>query len=390
MKFRLFLLPALWLLFVTGCQKKPDAVAPASPTPTPTDPHATRIGFFVPQTGAQSSFGADATKGAILAEKEINAAGGVFGHPLKLIIVDTKSNPEETAKAVKELIEKDHVVALVGEIATDRSLVAAPIAQAAGIPMITPASTHEAVTATGDFIFRACYTDAFQARAMSEFAWSIDANKAAILYDASNPYGMELAGIFQKDFEAHAGAKIVAQQTYRAGDTDFTNQLNALKAAGPEVIFLPSYYKEAALIISQARQLGIDIPFLGADGWDSPEFLHAGGSAVNNCYFSSHFSAESPAPRAESFVKDYLAAYNEPPPPLAALTYDSVNLVVAALKSAGVAEPVPLKTALAATKDFDGVTGTITFDEKRNPTKPDLIIRVQNGKFTYLETVSPK
>lgn len=346
-------------------------------------------GFFASLTGPQGTFGEDAIKGAQLAAEQINAQGGILGHPFKLVVRDTQSTTEGTIQAVNDLIDKEDAVALIGEITTDRSMAAAPVAQEKGIPMITPGSTHEGVTAVGDFIFRVGYTDPFQANAMARFARSIDVEKAALLYDNSTAYGRDLAGTFKSDFEA-LGGKIYAVGTYRAGDTDFKAQLEQIKAQNPEVIFLPSYYTEAALIITQARQIGLDQPFLGTDGWDSPEFLRIGGDAVNNSYFSGHFSAESNNPQVQEFVKTYTAAYGAPPPPLAALAYDSVYLLADALKRAGSDDPIPLKNALAGTQDFPGVTGNITLDEKRNPNKPVVIIRVDKGKFNYLETVQPK
>ena len=356
--------------------------------PAPEDPLATRIGFFAPMSGAQASFGKDAVNGAELAIEEINLAGGVLGHPVKLIIKDTESQPEQTTAVVTELINTDKVAALVGEMATDRSLIAAPLAQASGIPMITPGATNEKVTAAGDYIFRACYTDAFQAAVMAKFARSIDVEKAAILFDASNPYGSGLMEAFKADFLKHGGT-IVAEEFYRAGDTHFTAQLNAIKEKNPDSIFLPSYYPEAALIIRQARQLGIDAPFLGTDGWDSTEFLKVGGQAVNNCYFACHFSSEQVSDKVKAFNDAYNAKFQSAPPPLAALTYDSLWLVADALKRSGSTDPVALRDAIAATSGFAGVTGSITFDQSRDPKKPAIVIRVQDGKFTYLETIEP-
>jgi branched-chain amino acid transport system substrate-binding protein len=244
------------------------------------------------------------------------------------------------------------------------------------------------VTAVGNYIFRACYTDAFQAAVMAKFGRSIDVEKAAILFDASNPYGNGLKDAFKADFLKRGGS-IIAEESYRAGDTDFTAQLNAIKAKNPESIFLPSYYTDAALIIKQARQLGIDVPFLGTDGWDSNEFLKIGGQAVNNCYFACHFSTEHVSDKVKAFNDAYSAKFQSTPPPLAALAYDSVWLVADALKRAGSDEPAALRDALAGTKDFPGVTGTITMDQDRNPKKPGIVIRVQDGKFTYLETTEP-
>ncbi len=377
-------------VLLAGCDKKPSRAAP-TPTPQPgEDSLTTRLGFFASMSGAQASFGNDAINGARLAVEEINTTGPVLGHPLELIVKDTQSQNDETSIVVNQLIDDDKVAVLIGEIATDRSLAAAPLAQERNVPMITPGSTNEKVTATGDYIFRVCFTDAFQAAVMAKFARSIDAVKAAILFDPSNPYSAGLAESFKKDFLA-GGATIVAEEFYRAGDKDFAMQLNAIKARMPEIVFLPSYYSDAALIIRQARQAGLDVPFLGTDGWDSPEFLKVGGEAVNNCYFSGHFAVESKAAEVKHFVEAYTAKYGAAPPPLAALAYDAVYLAVDGLTRSGTTEAAPLRDALAATKDFPGVTGKISLDQDRNPNKPGIVIRVEDGKFTYLETIeAPK
>lgn len=381
---------ALAVLVYAGCGKKPAPPAP-QPTPEPTpaeDPRATRLGFLAPLSGAQASFGQDAIRGAELAAEEINASGGIFDHPLVLKVKDTASLPEKTGDAVTSLIETDKVAAIIGEIATDRSLIAAPLAQARGIPLITPGSTNEQVTQAGDYIFRICYTDAFQASVMAKFARSMKVDKAAVLSDPSNPYSAGLAEIFKKDFTAASGT-IVAEETYRAGDGGFARQLDAIRAKGPEVVFLPSYYGDAAPIIREARQVGLDVPFLGTDGWDSPEFLKVGGTAADNCYFSGHFSAESKIPHVVTFTEAYAKKFGSPPPPLAALSYDAVYFVAEALKRAGSAESPALRDSLAGTRDFSGVTGKISLDANRNPAKSAVITRVENGKFTYLETIEP-
>jgi branched-chain amino acid transport system substrate-binding protein len=339
-------------------------------------------------TGSQASFGTDAIGGAKLAVDEINAEGGVLGQPVSLIVKDTESQTEKVATLVGELIDTDKVTALVGEITTDRSLVAAPIAQQRGIPMITPGATNEKVTAAGNYVFRACYTDAFQAAVMAKFARSLEVEKAAILYDESNPYGSSLRDAFKAEF-AKQGGSIIAEESYRAGDADFARQLNAIKLKSPDSIFLPSYFSDAALIIKQARQLGVEGPFLGTDGWDSNELLKIGGSAVNNCYFASHFSSEHLSDKGKTFNEAYRAKFQAESPPLAALAYDAVWLVADALKRAGSAEPAALRDALSGTKDFPGVTGTITMGEDRNPRKPAAVIRIQDGKFTYLESAEP-
>ena len=402
--FRPIHLLALGFLALAGCNKPAPPVAPKktqptpaasatespapTPRPTPEDPNAIRIGFLAPMTGPQGSFGDDAILGANLAVEQINAAGGVLGHPIRLIVKDTRSLEEEAVAMTDALIDSDKVCAIIGEIASDRSLAAARAAQPKGIPVITPAATHEQVTAVGDCIFRVCYTDPFQGRVMAKFARSIDVTKAAILFDPANPYSAGLTRSFKNDFVTHAG-QIVAEETYSQGAKDFTAQLTAIKNAQPEIVFLPAYYADAALIIQQARVAGITVPFLGTDGWDSQDFLKTGGDAVNNCYFTSHFSAGNTKQNVPEFVTAFQAKNNVPPPQLAALAYDAVKLTADAISRAGNTTPESIKTALVATKDFSGVTGKITFDESRNPKKDAVILRVEKGAFTYLETVEP-
>ena len=367
------------------------------PTPTPApvelpkpsvDPLAARVGLFIPLTGSQASFGIDALNGAKLAVDEINEQGGVLDHPVNLIIKDTESQTEQIATLVGELIDTDKVIALIGEITSDRTLTAARLAQERSIPLITPSATHEKITAVGDYVFRVCYTDAFQAAMMTKFARSLDVDKVAMLFDGNNPYGTSLSNAFKVEF-VKLGGSIVAEESYRAGDVDYATQLKAIKLKNPDIVFLPSYFAEAAVIIKQARQLGIEVPFLGTDGWDSNELLTFAGQAVNNCYFASHFSSEHLSENAKSFSEAYRAKFQAAPPPLAALSYDAVRLVADALKRSGGTDSTALRDTLAKTNDFAGVTGTIAFDQDRNPKKPGIILRVQDGKFTYLETVEP-
>lgn len=237
------------------------------------------VGQFASLTGAQATFGQSTDRGVQLALLEINGAGGVLGQPIRLITKDNQSKPGETSTVVRELITRDKVVALIGEVASGRSLEAAPIAQRNGIPMISPASTNEKVTETGDHIFRVCFIDPFQGTVCAKFAHKLGAKKAAVLVDVSKDYSLGLAKSFKKEFEAEGGT-ITGQQSYSGGDKDFSAQLTAIKGANPEVVFLPAYYTEAPLIIRQARQLGITVPFIGGDGWDSPELAQVGGSAV--------------------------------------------------------------------------------------------------------------
>ena len=361
-------------LVTLSCSKKKEAGIP--------------VGQFASLTGAQATFGQSTDKGVQMALEEINSSGGVLGQPIRLITKDNQSKPGETSTAVRELITRDKVMALIGEVASGRSLEAAPIAQRNGIPMISPASTNEKVTETGDHIFRVCFIDPFQGTVCAKFAKKLGATKAAILVDVSKDYSLGLAKSFKKEFEDKGGT-ITGQQSYSGGDKDFSAQLTAIKGANPEVVFLPAYYTEAPLIIRQARQLGITVPFIGGDGWDSPELVQVGGAAVEGCYFSNHFSNQSTDPKVVAFVQSYRKKYGDDPDAMVALGYDALYLLADAMKRAGTTDPAKVTEAIAATKDFPGITGKITLDEHRNPNKPAVMLQIKNGKFSFVESVAP-
>ena len=346
------------------------------------------VGQFASLTGGQATFGQSTDKGVQLALEEINGSGGVLGQPIRMITKDNQYKPGETSTVVRELITRDKVVALIGEVASGRSLEAAPIAQRSGIPMISPASTNEKVTETGDHIFRVCFIDPFQGTVCAKFAGKLAAKKAAIITDVSKDYSLGLAKSFKAEFLKNGGV-ITGEQSYSGGDKDFSAQLTAIKSANPDVVFLPAYYTEAPLIIRQARQLGITAPFIGGDGWDSTELISVGGSAVEGCYFSNHFSNQSTDPQVVAFVDAYRKKYHEDPDAMVALGYDSLKLLADAMKRAGTTDPDKVNAAIAATKDFPGITGKITLDEHRNPTKSAVMLQVKNGKFAYVETIAP-
>ena len=371
----LFLLVALTVLpALTSCSKKVETGIP--------------VGQFGSLTGAQATFGESSDKGVQLALEEINGSGGVLGQQIRLITKDNQSKPGETSTAVRELITRDRVVALIGEVASGRSLEAAPIAQRSGIPMISPSSTSEKVTEAGDHIFRVCFIDPFQGKVCAKFARGLGVTKAAILTDVSKDYSMGLTKSFRSEF-ASGGGVITGEQSYSGGDKDFSAQLTAIKAGNPQVIFLPAYYTDAPLIIRQARQLGITVPFIGGDGWDSPELVAVGGDSVEGCYFSNHFSNQSTDPKVTSFVTAYRKKYGSDPDAISALGYDTLFILADAMKRAGTTDPAKVNAAIAATKDFPGVTGKITLDEHRNPNKPAVMLQVKKGKFVYVETIAP-
>ena len=350
-----------------------------------------KIGEYASLTGKEASFGQQSHKGLTLAIEELNAAGGVLGKKLELITEDNQTKPGESATAVKKLISRDKVVALIGEVASGRSLEAAPIAQAAKIPMIAPAATNPKVTQTGNYIFRVCFIDPFQGTVMAKFAQTdLKAKKVAVLSSVSNAYSVGLAKFFKETFTANGGI-IVSEKNFSEGDKDFRAQLTAVKAAGADAVFVPSYYTEAALIARQARDLGLNVPFFGGDGWVADQLLEIGGEALNGCYYSTHFSPENQDPVVQAFVKKFKARWgaNENPDAFAALGYDAAYVLVDAIKRAGSTEGPKLRNALASTKNFSGVTGVTNIDANRDASKPAAIIAIKNGKLEFLKTVAP-
>ncbi len=287
-----------------------------------------------------------------------------------------------------KFISEDHVVAVLGEVASSKSLEAAPICQENHIPMISPASTNAKVTQVGDYIFRVCFIDPFQGKVMAKFALSKGWTKVAILRDVKQDYSVGLADAFEKSFTA-GGGTIVAKEDYSTGDKDFRAQLTAIQAANPQAIFVPGYYAEVALIARQARELGIKGPLLGGDGWVGESLLKVAGNALDGSFFSNHYSQDDPSPIIQNFVKAYQAKYGEKPDAMAALGYDSAKLLADAISRAGTADEPKLRNALAETHDFKGVTGDITLDADRNATKAAVILTIGNGGFQFVQRVEP-
>jgi branched-chain amino acid transport system substrate-binding protein len=347
------------------------------------------IGEYGSLTGNTATFGTSTKNGSEMAFREINAEGGVLGRQVRLIVEDDQSKPEEAATAVTKLINQNSVQAVLGEVASSRSLAAAPICQGAQVPMVTPSSTNPKVTQVGDYIFRVCFTDIQQGEADAKFAAeSLKIKKAALLYDVRNDYSVGLRLVFAQKFKEYGG-EIVGEQSYSEGDSDFRAQLTQLKSANPELIYVPGYYTEVGTIARQARDLGITAPLLGGDGWDSPRLWEIGGRALNGCYFSNHYSVDDPAPAVQKFVKAYRAKYGETPDALAALGYDAARILADAFRRAGSTDGPKVRDALAATKDFPGVTGSITIDKDRNAIKPVVILKIEDGKFLFQEKIEP-
>jgi branched-chain amino acid transport system substrate-binding protein len=349
-----------------------------------------KVGEYASLTGKEAGFGQTSHHGIVLAIEEINAAGGVLGKKLELVAEDDETKAGESATAAKKLISRDKVIALLGEVSSSRSLEAAPVAQAAKVPMIAPAATNEKVTQVGDYIFRVCFIDPFQGRVMAKFAKEdLKAHRVAILSSVSNAYSLGLAKAFKETFLA-GGGEVVAEKSFNEGDKDFRAQLTAVKSVPIDAVFVPSYYTEAALIVRQARDLGITVPFFGGDGWEDEQLLKIGGDAMNGCFYSTHFSAQNTDPVVAQFVEKYKARWNgEVPGAFSALGYDAVHVLVDAIKRAGTTQGATLRDALADTKNLPGVTGITTLDKDRNASKPATIIAIRDGKLQFDKTVAP-
>jgi branched-chain amino acid transport system substrate-binding protein len=363
-----------------GCTNKSDK------TPT----NEVVIGEYGSMTGNEATFGQSTDKGIRLAIDEKNAAGGIKGKHIRLVAEDNQGKQDETAAVVRKLITRDKIVALIGEVASNRSLIAAPIAQQAKIPMITPSSTNPEVTKVGNFIFRVCFIDPFQGSVMARFTdGTLKLKRVAILKDQKSDYSLGLAEYFTKKFK-ELGGTIVGEATFQNGDTDFKAQLTQLRGQQPEAIFIPAYYTEVGLIARQAKQLGIKAVLLGGDGWDSPKLFEIGQSAIEGSYFSNHYTTESPVPATQEFIKKYKTRFNETPDGLAAMGYDAAGVLIAAMEKAPDLTPSAIRDAIAQTKGFPGSTGTITLNSERNPEKEAFIVQVKGKTLKFVTKIDPQ
>lgn len=367
---------------LAGCNKSNDS--------SQTGSDVIKIGEFASLTGREASFGQMSHDGTALAIDELNAGGGILGKKLVLLTEDNQSKQGESKTIARKLISRDGVVAMLGEVASGRSLEAAPVCQECKVPQISPSSTNPKVTEIGDYIFRICFTDPQQGKVLARFALqTLKAHHVAVLTDAASPYSVGLGTYFKEAFTG-AGGDVPIEQKYSGGDKDFNAQLTAIKAANPEALFVPGYYTEVGLIARQARELGLNVPLFGGDGWESQELVNIGGDAVDGDYFSTHFSPEQKDPAVEKFVTDFKTKFGMAPDAMAALGYDSAMILADAMKRAGSPEGTKVRDALAATKDFPGITGKITIDAQRNATKPLVMLQVKGGKFHLVEQIAPE
>ena len=377
---------------VTGCAKKSNEIV---------------IGEYGSLTGTTATFGISSKNGIELYLDNLNAAGGVGGTKVKVIVEDDQSKPEEAATAVNKLVDQDGVIAVLGEVASSRSMAAAPICQQSGVPMISPSSTNPKVTEIGDYIFRVCFIDPFQGQMIAKFTKEkLAFTKAAVFRDIKNDYSVGLANYFTDAYHA-LGGTIVADEAYSEGDQDFKAQLTVIKSKKPQVLIVPGYYTEVGLIARQAREMGLDVPMVGGDGWVSDKLIEIGQDALNGSYHVNHYWEEDPNPAIQKFVTEYKARYNAKPDGLAALAYDAAGVLTAALDRLRTEDPAAFKALLgprndaqkaaraklrdriASTKDYPGVTGRITLDAARNAVKPAVFVGIKNGKYEFVATVEP-
>jgi branched-chain amino acid transport system substrate-binding protein len=344
-------------------------------------------------TGDEATFGDSTDKGIRLAVDEQNAKGGVKGKKLAVKTYDTQGKPEEAAIVSTRLVVEDKVQVLLGEVASSRSLAMAPIADKYQTPMITPSSTNPKVTKDGErtrpYVFRVCFIDPFQGAVMAKFARETQKlDKVAVLRDVKNAYSVGLADVFLTKFK-ELGGTILDDQSYKAGDQDFKAQLTAIKGKKPQAIYVPGYYTDVALIARQSRELGITVPLMGGDGWDSAKLYEISRGALDGSFFSNHYSPEDPSPRIQDFVKAYQAKFGAVPDGLAATGYDAARIAFDAMGRATDLSGPAIRDALAATKDFAGATGIITIDADHNAVKPAVILKVEGNGAKFVATVAP-
>jgi len=359
------------------------------------------IGEYGSMTGPDSTYGVSQDNGVKLAVNAANKAGGVNGKQLSINLQDDECKPEKATTVAQYLVNNVHPTAVIGEVASGRSTPAASVFNPAKIPMISPASTNPKVTQQGPYIFRVCYIDPFQGTAAAKFVTeNLHAKKAAVMWDQSNQYSVGLAKYFEDSFKQQGGA-IVSEQHYSSTDPSFQSALTNIKSTSPDVIYIPGYYSDIGPIAKQARQLGLTVPLMGGDGWDSDKLIQGAGGAggaLEGCYFTNHYSVDNPDPKVQAFVTAYKTQYGSRPDALAALGYDAAGVLIEALKKV----PAPadgnftsddyrakLRDAIAATKDYDGITGKITLNADRNAVKPAVVLQVHGPVYVYKATINP-
>jgi branched-chain amino acid transport system substrate-binding protein len=344
-------------------------------------------------TGSEATFGQSTHNGLALAVDEINAAGGIKGKKVRLVSYDDQGKTSEVGTAVTRLITEDHVLAVIGEVASSLSIAGGQIAQQHGVPMISPSSTNPTVTETGEYVFRVCFIDPFQGYVMARFATDpkeksgLGVKRVAVLVDNRQAYSQGLAKNFS-DALAKLGGTVVANEKYQGGDQDFSAQLTRIKEQSPEALFIPGYYTDVANIAKQVRAIGIAAPLLGGDGWESVTDI--GGDAIQGAYYSNHYAPDEPRTEVKAFVDQFGKRFAKTPDSMAALAFDSMMLLKSAIERAPAIDHKNVRDAIAQTKDFQGVTGKITIDGNRNATKPAVVLKITGKTTVAAASIAPQ
>ncbi|NLJ79439.1 MAG: ABC transporter substrate-binding protein [Firmicutes bacterium] len=348
-----------------------------------------KIGLVTPLTGPVSTYGISVRDAVVMGVEEINARGGINGRPLELLIYDDKGDATEAANITRRLIDRDQVALIIGPVITPCVLAAAPIAQEARMPLITPTGTGDTITAIGDMIFRAAYKDSFQGETMAIFAReNLKLEEVSILYDVANDYSTGLMNSFRRKFQ-DLGGKITSVESYATNDNDFSAQLTSILMRNPEALFLPDYYSAVGPIMMQSRQLGLEVPLLGVDGWDSAELADLAGGYEEGGYFVNHYSTDDQTASTQAFISNFEALYGTKPDALGALGYDAILIAEAALKAADSTDPEAIKDALGTAANIAAATGTINMDPEGTPVKSVVILQIQEGKHVLVDKVDP-
>lgn len=367
-------LPTVLATTVLGCKKNENEIP---------------VGAFLSLSGADSTFGTDTRDGIELAVEQVNAEGGVKGKKVRVTYEDDKSTTQEASLKVRQLIDRDKVVAVLGEVASSRTIAGGLVANTSHVPLITPSSTAEEVTQGREWVFRVCFTDGPQGKAAATYARNeLKKGRAAVFFAAQDTYSSGLAKSFRDEFKS-LGGEIVADKGYQKGETNFTTYLNELKAANPDIVFVPNYYNEMVQIARQAKQVGLSGDmFLGGDGWDSSNLLEGAGAELEGAHFTNHYAPDVPWPNAKKFLEAFRAKYKHDPSSLAAQGYDAAGLLFDAMKRAPEITPEAIRAALADTKDFQAATGTLSMDQNRNAKKPIVVVQIKDKKFTYATQIA--
>ena len=377
-KFNVVLLGAALLLTACGGSKE-----------TSTEADVVKIGGIGPLTGPLAIYGVTSTNGSKLAMEEINKNGGILGKQVEYIVLDEKGDSTEAVTAYNKLVDEG-VVALIGDITSKPSLAVAEVAAQDNMPMITPTGTQFNITEAGPNVFRVCFTDPYQGVVLANFAKNnLNAETVAVVVNNSNDYSDGVAKAFIEQAEK-LGLKVVAKEGYSDGDKDFRAQLTKILPTNPDVLVVPDYYEQVALITTQAREVGIKATFVGPDGWDgvAKTLDPSAYGAIENSYFTNHYSLQDQSEKVQNFLKAYKEAYNEEPSAFSALSYDAAYMVKAAIEKAGTTEKQAVVDALKSL-DYSGVTGHLTFDEKNNPVKAVTVLKIVNGEYTFDSVVEP-